>query len=64
MLLAHLSTRRIAVHQQKTGIDHVRDFPPMLAEIKSAWEKFLDAIKGTRYESLLLAEFQRHDLGA
>ena len=50
ILLAHLSLKRLAIHDKKTGLDHLRDFPPMLQEMSAAWEVFRNALAGTAYE--------------
>ncbi len=53
ILLAHLSTRRNAIHRQAAGLNHERDFPGMSAEIENAWGAFADGVKGTAYGSTL-----------
>jgi hypothetical protein len=55
ILLAHLSLKRIAVYEEQTGLDHRRDFHPMLAEISAAWSAFRKALVGTIYECCLEA---------
>jgi hypothetical protein len=47
ILLAHLSTKRNAIHEQKTGFDHRVHFEPMRDEIRTAWAEFEKGLMGT-----------------
>lgn len=50
ILLAHLSTKRNAIAEKKTGIDHRLHFKPMRKEIRAAWEAFAQGLTGTIHE--------------
>ena len=55
ILLAHLSTKRNAIHEQKTGLDHRVHFTPMRQEIRSAWVTFAQGLAGTIHHGNLEA---------
>jgi hypothetical protein len=59
-LLAHLSTKRNPVHEQKTGLDHTKHFKPMRNEIQAAWSAFAQGLTGTIHAGKLPALVKHH----
>jgi hypothetical protein len=53
ILLAHLSTKRNAIHEQRTGLDHRVHFAPMRDEIRNAWAAFAQGLAGTIHDGKL-----------
>jgi hypothetical protein len=60
ILLAHLSTKRNAIHEQKTGFDHRVHFGPMRDEIRTAWAAFEQGLAGTIHDGKLHPLLKEH----
>jgi hypothetical protein len=60
ILLAHLSTKRNAIHDRKTGFDHRAHFSPMREEIRTAWADFAQGLKGTIHDGRLDPLLKEH----
>jgi hypothetical protein len=60
ILLAHLSTKRNAIHEHQTGLNHQVHFKPMRNEILTAWAVFAQGLIGTIHGGKLEPLLKKH----